>query len=280
MPLSVLDVFTIGIGPSSFHTVAPMVAALRFADALAEERTEAPLRVLVELKGSLGAAGRSHGADRAVALGLMGCRPETIDASDVARLVKARLLEQLILRDGRVIQFHPSADLRFVDNRSASTTADSIRFTAFEREGRVLLERTYHVVGVGEVVGEDDRELKNATAPVARPFPFHSANELHLLCKRQRSTIADLMWGNESVFRERRETYRRLVAIAGAMADSVDRGCRTAADLPGEGRRHRNAPGVCQSLLEQQARIAGAELTVGEREGRSAFALSAPLSVG
>src|SRR5258707_755805 len=196
MALSVLDIFTIGIGPSSAHTVAPMVAARRFAKALAER--DPPARVLVEFRGSLGAVGRSHGADKGVMLGLMGFTPDEVEVSEIARLIeKVRVQGHLVLPDGRSVALDAARDLRFADNRKGAAQPDSMRFTAFGPAGRVILERTFHIVGGGDVIDEEGAEPESMKAPVARPFPFNSANDLLLLCRQQRSTIAELMWGNE-----------------------------------------------------------------------------------
>src|SRR5258708_20638196 len=122
MAVSALDIFKIGIGPSSSHTVGPMVAARRFAEVIADEcKTKEP-RIQAELYGSLGATGRGHGTDKAIVLGLMGLAPETVDVDEIPRILeRVQLFKELVLANGVVIAFDPTPALRLIRNAPPPT---------------------------------------------------------------------------------------------------------------------------------------------------------------
>jgi len=180
MATSVFDLFKIGIGPSSSHTVGPMVAAREFALEAAPlgERLSA---VRVELFGSLGATGRGHGTERAVLLGLLGERPEAVDPDAIPALV-ARAVERgrLALAGGREIPFREGEHLRF-ERSSLPFHPNGMRFTALDAAGAPLLSRTSYSVGGGFVVREEDAGAARP-APREVPLPFRSAKELLARC--------------------------------------------------------------------------------------------------
>src|SRR5260221_12399327 len=129
MPVSALDIFKIGIGPSSSHTVGPMVAARRFAEAIADEcKTKAP-RIQADLYGSLGATGRGHGTDKAIVLGLMGLAPETVDVDGIPRILeRVQLFKELVLANGVVSAFDPTTARPFMRNPTLAQPTNGTRF--------------------------------------------------------------------------------------------------------------------------------------------------------
>jgi L-serine dehydratase len=244
--ISVFDLFSIGIGPSSSHTVGPMRAANRFV-ALLDER-DALTRVAgvrVELYGSLGATGIGHGTPDAVVLGLEGHRPETVDPEH------AVLRRQEIRADGKVLLAgsHPVALddgavallPRVVDPRHTN----ALKFTAVDAEGAVVAEKTYYSIGGGFVLADDEDEAANEAAP---PYPFETAAELLDRCATTGATIAELMLANETVVRDEAEVRARLVEIWRVMRECIDAGCRTGGTLPGALHVRRRAAGIYERL--------------------------------
>src|SRR5258708_22392595 len=175
MPVSALDIFKIGIGPSSSHTVGPMVAARRFAEAIADEcKTKAP-RIQADLYGSLGATGRGHGTDKAIVLGLMGLAPETVDVDEIPRVLeRVQLFKELVLANGVVIAFDPTTDLRFIRNRTLATHANGMRFQASWPPRPEIVDPTYYSIGGGFVIDEASSDVSPTFKPdsIELPFPF------------------------------------------------------------------------------------------------------------
>ncbi|MBB6120750.1 L-serine ammonia-lyase [Nocardiopsis algeriensis] len=239
MAISVFDLFKIGIGPSSSHTVGPMKAARTFAAGLREEgRIGAAARVRAELYGSLALTGKGHGSDRAVILGLMGHTPEHVDVDAVPALVD-RVREERRLRlggpEGPWVAFDPAEDVDFRRKESLPGHPNGMRFTALDASGHELAAKVYYSVGGGFVVDEkaagsdrvkaDDTEL---------PHPFGSAEELLELCSRTGMSISALMFANEQAFGRSPEQIRAgLLEIWSAMRLCVRRGVTTEGTLPG-----------------------------------------------
>ena len=251
MALSAFDLYSVGIGPSSSHTVGPMRAAARFVDGLAEAgdlvRTT---RVAAELFGSLGATGHGHGSDKAVILGLAGEDPATVDTSATDRRV-ADVRESRVLRLGGVhdVAFDPDGDLVLHRRTSLPGHPNGMRFTAYDDTGRVLAERVYYSVGGGFVVDEDavgaDRIVPDQTAV---RYPFTTAAVLLETCAREDLSVSELMLANETAWRPAAEVRAGLLHLWQVMADCVDRGCRTDGVLPGGLRVPRRAPDLYRDL--------------------------------
>ncbi|HSD21266.1 MAG TPA: L-serine ammonia-lyase [Anaeromyxobacter sp.] len=251
MATSVFELFKIGIGPSSSHTVGPMKAARRFAEALADggvlDRTAA---IAVDLHGSLGATGRGHGTDRAVLLGLLGETPEGVDVDAIPRRVEeVRARGRLAILGRREIAFREAEHLRFLP-QPLPFHPNGMRFAALDPEGRTLLARTSYSVGGGFVVDEDEAggPATGNDRHLELPLPFASAAELLRRCAERRTTPAGVMLENERALRPEAEVRAGLLRIWATMEACVERGCRTEGTLPGGLEVPRRAPGLLRSL--------------------------------
>jgi len=255
MAVSVFDLFKIGIGPSSSHTVGPMRAARLFAGRLAHEgRLGATRRVTADLYGSLGATGKGHGSDKAVLLGLAGHEPDTVDVDAIPALLAAmRSAKRLPLLGTQPVDFDEASDLRFHRRESLPFHPNGLRFTAFDAEGVELAARAYYSVGGGFVVSDEiaaDGSLHKVIAPDATvlPNPFHSGADLLALAREHECSIAGLMRRNERHWRSDAEIDAGLLRIWRAMQDCVTRGCRAEGVLPGGFKVRRRAAMLYRAL--------------------------------
>ena len=240
MAVSVFDLFKIGIGPSSSHTVGPMRAARLFVSRLAHDgHLESTARVFSQLYGSLGATGKGHGSDKAVLLGLAGHEPDTIDVDAVPVLMTAiREGKSLNLLGRHAVDFNEAADLKFHRHETLPFHANGMRFTAFDQAGGVLSERTYYSVGGGFVVSDEvaaDGARQKVIAPdtTTLPLPFHSGDELLERAQQIGGSIAQVMRRNENHWRTDAEIDAGLLHIWAVMQACVQRGCATDGILPG-----------------------------------------------
>jgi L-serine dehydratase len=235
LALSAFDLFSIGIGPSSSHTVGPMRAALRFATGLRDRGLlDSVTRVRVELFGSLGATGHGHGSDRAVLLGLSGERPEDVDTASVpAQVARIRSSGRLRMLGLVEIDFNCDDDLVLHRRRSLPLHPNGMLFNAFDEAGSVLAERTYYSVGGGFVLEStsDGPDIVADTTSVE--FPFHTAAELLAHCSSSGLTISQVMLRNELSWRTEPEIRSGLLAIWRVMRDCVEAGCSRDGVLPG-----------------------------------------------
>ncbi|WP_298234840.1 L-serine ammonia-lyase [uncultured Azohydromonas sp.] len=259
MAVSVFDLFRVGIGPSSSHTVGPMRAARLFAERLRHEGTlPRTARVQCDLYGSLGATGKGHGSDKAVLLGLAGHDPETVDVDAVPSLLQRfREDERLPLGGSHPVQL-AATDLRFHRTETLPFHANGMTLRALDAAGEVLAERTYYSVGGGFVVSEEvaaDGSRHRAVAPdtTVLPYPFHSGAELLALCEREKTSIAELMRRNERHWRADADIDAGLLHIWSVMQQCVARGCRTEGVLPGGFKVRRRAPELWRQLTAQAA---------------------------
>jgi L-serine dehydratase len=253
MTISVFDLFKIGIGPSSSHTVGPMRAAGMFAGSLAADGVAGRVvAVRVELFGSLGATGHGHGSVKAIVAGLSGEAPETVDPAAAQALV-AEVAEtgRLRLDGGREIGFDPGEDIVLHRRRRLPFHSNAMRFAAVDEADREISARTYYSVGGGFVLGEDEtgapRIVPDAT-PV--PYPFLSGAELLAQAQRGGLPISGVMMANETVRRPEAEVRAGLLAIWQVMQECVRRGCEAEGVLPG-GLRVRRRARLLRDTLEE-----------------------------
>lgn len=257
MAVSVFDLFKIGIGPSSSHTVGPMRAAHAFVQRLQRQQLLSQVaRVRCQLFGSLGATGRGHASDRAVILGLAGFAPDTVDINAVDGIVAQVHGQQQLLLDGtQGIAFDPQNDLLLTGEISLPFHPNGMRLEAWNAEDRLLDTQAYYSVGGGFIVSEDavnDSTRQQAIAPDTDvlPLPFHSAAQLLEQAHRQDASIAQVMRINERHWRSDTEIDGGLLHIWQAMQDCVQRGCTTQGRLPGGLNVKRRAAGFYEGLTQ------------------------------
>ena len=236
MAISVFDLFTIGIGPSSSHTVGPMRAARSFVDALdAQGRLDELQTVVVRLYGSLGATGRGHGTHKAVVLGLEGDTPESVDVDSIEPRMDA-IASSNSLRIGgrREIEFDLKTHLVFEKRETLPGHPNGMRFLALDSNDETLLDSVYYSVGGGFVVAEDELgQPVIAESADTLPYEFSEGGELLALCEQHDMAISELMLANECVWNSREQIHTRLLDIWHAMQACVQRGCRATGVLPG-----------------------------------------------
>ncbi|WP_426977084.1 L-serine ammonia-lyase [Pseudarthrobacter sp. O4] len=251
MALSVLDLFSVGIGPSSSHTVGPMRAAKRFADGLSDAgQLPATARIQAELFGSLGATGRGHGSDKAVVLGLQGQDPETVDTGTADDQVAAAALDaELRIGGHHRVDFNWDEDVVLHRRKSLPAHPNGMTFRALDHAGTVLRERSYYSIGGGFVV---DGTAQGADQVVADdtvlPYPFTTADGLLEICDRESMSISDVMLANELVWRSEAELREELLALWAVMRQCVENGCAAEGILPGGLNVRRRAPSLFRTL--------------------------------
>ena len=251
MAISVFDLFKIGIGPSSSHTVGPMRAARQFADGL---RDNADLQqtqfIKVELFGSLGATGRGHGSDKAVMMGLEGETPETINPATVPeRLARIRDRGRLLVLGERELTFVEKEHLVFHGGQSLPYHPNGMRFTASDASGNEVCSKVYYSVGGGFVVNEEaagaDRLKEDDTK---LRYRFKTGAELLQLCETHAIPVSAIMLENEKCWRTEFEVREGLLRIWQVMQECVRRGCQQEGVLPGGMKVKRRAAELYRNL--------------------------------
>ena len=243
MSISVLDLFSIGIGPSSSHAIGPMRAARRFLDTIEQTGTlDLVESVVVTLYGALALTGKGHGTDRAVVMGLAGERPDEVDPDDVGdRFDEVSATGELRLDHRHPIAFTPSRDIVFDRERTLPRHPNALQFTARDRSGTVLLDAVYYSVGGGFVVGEDE-SLEGATDDSELPYPFRTGNEMLRLASESGLSVSEMTWRNECCYRDRESVRSEFLRRWEVMQACAQRGCRREGILPGGLKVRRRAP--------------------------------------
>jgi L-serine dehydratase len=250
--VSSFDLFKIGIGPSSSHTVGPMRAACRFVQKWLEENGNLArtARVRSEVFGSLALTGRGHGTDKAVLMGLEGHMPNAIDPDIIPdALARIRGEKKIRLLGRHEIAFDEKHDLIMNKRQKLPFHTNGMRFTAYDANGEVIATRDYYSVGGGFVVNQDEAAEDRIVADTTElPYPFHSGAELLRQCETHGKTMAQLMFANEQAWRSDEEIYRNLRDIWTAMQSCVARGIRAEGTLPGGLHVARRAPALYAEL--------------------------------
>jgi len=266
MAVSVFDLFKIGIGPSSSHTVGPMRAAARFAGKWLEEGGVLGecVRVRAEMYGSLALTGRGHGTDKAVLMGLEGQWPNLIDPDMIPlALERIRGSKTLNLLGKHEIRFDEKQDLIMNKRQKLPFHTNGMRFTAYAEGGRELATRDYYSVGGGFVVNQDEAAEDRIVADTTElPHPFHSGDQLLRQCQDHGLTIAALMFANEHTWRSGIEIRAGLRELWQAMQDCVARGIRQSGTLPGGLHVPRRAPALYAELTDKPEAAMRDPLTV------------------
>jgi L-serine dehydratase len=253
MNISVFDLFSIGIGPSSSHTVGPMLSANEFLQLLEKKhlfsKTE---RVKIELYGSLALTGKGHGTDKAILNGLENKTPETVvPESMVPRMHEILSSHTLNLAGKKNINFNETTDFLFLQKELLPKHTNGMRFSAFDDQGNLLISQVYYSIGGGFITTEEtfNKAAEESNPP---PYPFSTGEQLLKLCKENNLTIAELMMINEQTWRSTEEIHREILAIAKVMDDCIASGCKHDGILPGGLNLKRRAPDLYKKLIEQK----------------------------
>ena len=261
MFLSVFDVFKIGVGPSSSHTMGPMSAAVRFLDLIRSDDWPRPsgasvAAIKASLHGSLAYTGIGHGTGRAVVLGLMGQRPDSVDPDQMdAIIAEVERTGRITPPDHPAYQFQPKTDLVFDKKQPLPGHANGMSFSAFDRDGRLLLKRIYYSIGGGFVVTDTEldamRKAKKGAEGQRVPYPFSSAQQMLDMAARSGLTIAQMKRANEETVLSREELDAGLDRIWEAMSGCIDRGLKVDGIMPGGLNVRRRARSIHDKLQEE-----------------------------
>ena len=252
MKTSFFELFKIGIGPSSSHTVGPMRAAREF---VSEQHSQAQWsevsRVCVELFGSLALTGKGHGTDRAIILGLMGERPDEVDPASIEhKHNEVRRSRALMLNGTRLIEFDETRDIIFHLDKTLPAHSNAMRFTALNAAGNAIASDIYYSVGGGFIQKEGEELSPNVTR-LGVPFPFSSANDLLRIGDEHGLAVWQIVLANEASWRPEIEVRAYVARVWKAMEECLDRGLRTEGILPGGLNVRRRAPALFRKLSTQ-----------------------------
>ena len=253
MSISLFDLFSIGIGPSSSHTVGPMSAANAFVQCLfSEGHLDHIQRIKIELYGSLALTGKGHGTDKAILNGLEGKAPDTVDPeSMVPRMQEIIRSEKINLGGQKEVFFDDRRDFLFLQKELLPRHSNGMRFSAYDDQDNVLRSQVYYSIGGGFITTEEDFDKANEDNH-APPYPFTSAFELISLCKENKLTIAELMMVNELTWRSTDAIHEGILGLAGVMDQCIDNGCHHPGVLPGGLLLKRRAPDLYNKLIEHK----------------------------
>ncbi|KAF3362765.1 L-serine dehydratase [Chlamydiales bacterium STE3] len=256
MAISTFDLFSIGMGPSSSHTVGPMRAAKLFMQLVEKaELTQEIARMRIDLYGSLALTGKGHATDIAVMLGLSGETPESIDPNSVAiKIYKIQQEKHIALLGKKLVLFNETTDLLFHFDKQLPYHPNGMRFTIYNPNGKELLSQVYYSVGGGFIIDHDTASKDKTLGDEGHklPYPFKNAEELLKLCRENRLSITQLMMENEKSWRSEQEIHDGLLNIWHVMEACIDRGCEQEGVLPGGLNVRRRAKAILTHLQEQQ----------------------------
>lgn len=252
MSISVFDIFSVGLGPSSSHTVGPMRAAKLFVGLL-ESQMDKVARIQVTLYGSLALTGKGHGTDKALLAGLEGLDPETASPEAVIARRDAIVEDKEIqLLGDNVIGFDYEQDIIFNKFSELDYHPNGMRFIAFAEDGQLLLEKDMYSVGGGFIADALQAKADSIdTHTTTQPYPFSNAAELLQQCWQHRISISDLMLANECVWRQEAEVRSQLLEIAEVMFACIDAGCSKSGILAGGLNVRRRAKALHDKLIKQ-----------------------------
>ena len=251
MAISIFDLFSIGIGPSSSHTVGPMRAAKAFVDQLLTQQILPKTTTLkIEIFGSLAFTGKGHGTDKAILLGLEGNAPENVDPSLVSPRAETIInQQQLNLANSQLINFNYLEDFIYNFKDLLPFHTNGMRFSAYDAKNIIIHSEIYYSIGGGFILtAEEAAHTEDKIQAI--PYPFNSAKNLLALCEKNQLSISELMLINEASLRPEAEVKQRLFLIADTMQACIEKGCHTPGILPGGLALKRRAPHLYQKLSQ------------------------------
>jgi len=246
--ISVFDIFKIGIGPSSSHTMGPWKATLDFINALQNQNLIDPVeKIQVELFGSLAKTGMGHGTDLAVILGLSGHHPETIPVDLVQNIYsEIQYSHQLHLANSKIISFNPETDILFHKDQSLPAHANGMTFRAFLVDENSISE-TYYSIGGGFIIKEGNKEFEEVRH---MPYPIDTADDIRKWCNSLQISIAQLVMQNELSLQNKDQIYAGILKIWQVMKDCIYQSCQKSGELPGGLKVQRRAKKLADNLLK------------------------------
>jgi L-serine dehydratase len=281
--VSVFDLFKVGIGPSSSHTVGPMRAAYLFTQQLEHRNLiKQTISIKTELYGSLGHTGRGHGTDKAIILGLSGHKPNTIDPDLIDDLLKTVAeTKQIQLSSDKSIEFQPKLHLTFHKRKVLPLHSNGMRFVALDKDGNEIRSKDFYSVGGGFIIShnklaqqeiiEDGTEL---------PYSFSNGEQLLELCKTHNLTIAEIMYANELTWNKRKKIDKKLDQLWEVFKACVNRGLVRTGELPGGLKVKRRAPELYNSLRDKPQAALKDPLTILDWVNLYALAVSEENAAG
>ncbi len=292
MFISVFDLLSIGIGPSSSHTVGPMRAALAYLQELKENNLlHITARLKVELYGSLALTGEGHKTDEAILLGLAGLHPETVEPKAIPKVIqKIRTQKKIELLKQRSIHFDEKSDLLFHKDKVVPYHSNAMRFVAYDSDENELFNEIIYSIGGGFIVEHRKIQHKNPINQIFEtPYPFESCKELLELCEKHGLTIPELMLQNEKAYHVEKDIHKGLLEIWQAMQESVINGCNNHGFLPGGLNVKRRAPDLLKFLQDPSRKKSPEEifdwvslfaLAVNEENAAGGRVVTAPTNGG
>ncbi len=283
MAVSVFDLFKVGIGPSSSHTVGPMRAAFLFCQQLQHrEMIENTSTVTTELFGSLGHTGKGHGTDKAIILGLSGYQPDQIDPDEIDKILADVLKEKsLILSSNHCIKFNHKKHLKFHKRKMLPLHSNGMRFVATDKDGNILLSKDFYSVGGGFIISHNKLAQKEIIEDsTVLPYPFESGEQLLALCKSENKSIAQIMYANEKTWLNKTKINKQLDNLWQVFKACVERGLNSPGELPGGLKVKRRAPELYNELREKPQAALRDPLTILDWVNLYALAVSEENAAG
>lgn len=261
MYIGPFDLFSVGIGPSSSHTVGPMRAAHAFVDLLIQKaRLEDTVRIESELFGSLSLTGKGHGTDKAVINGLAGCLPESIEPEQALSQMQDIIANQQLPLKDRMIAFDYAKDIVFHQKEMLPKHANGMRFNAYNQQGDVLCSQIYYSIGGGFIV-TDEAFGQSTDKTVDVPYPFDDCQTLLALCHQHHLRIDQIMWENELTLRSEAAIRQGILHLYKVMVASIEKGCHNEGVLPGGLHVRRRAPALYRKLKSDTLQHSSLEQT-------------------
>ncbi len=265
MAISVFDLFKIGIGPSSSHTVGPMIAARNFIlDVENSKQLKNVTRIKSEMFGSLGATGKAHGTPKAIILGLEGEEPDKVDATLISsRIEKIDSEGQLNLLGKHVINYDRVADQKLYRRKSLPFHPNGMTFSAYDKKNKEIAKKTYYSVGGGFVVDDSKEDRDLITEDETKiTFPYDKAAQLLEYCENESLNISDIMLANESAWRSESKIRKELLHLWSVMQEVVNRGINNEGVLPGGLNVERRSNKLYLQLIEKSDKKPDDPLTI------------------
>ena len=283
MAVSVFDLFKVGIGPSSSHTVGPMRAAYLFCQQLKHrDILNQTASIKTDLFGSLGHTGKGHGTDKAIILGLSGYKPDAIDPDIIDDILSQVHKQQSIAMSAKQkITFNYKKHLKFHKRKTLPLHSNGMRFVAYDADDNELLSKDFYSVGGGFIISHHKLAQKEIVEDTTElPFPFNSGEQLLVLCQTNNMTIAEIMYANEKTWFNKRSINKQLDNLWQVFKACVDRGLNSPGELPGGLKVKRRAPELFQSLRDKPQAALRDPLTILDWVNLYALAVSEENAAG